>query len=63
MFVMDGELADHIADGTPVHRIRAIALEKGMQTLLGNALEKARAGVTSLEEILRTVPYRILSGG
>jgi hypothetical protein len=25
-------------------------------------LEKARAGVTSLEEILRTVPYRILVG-
>jgi len=63
MFVMDGELADLIADGTSIHRIRAAALEKGMQTLLGNALEKARAGVTSLEEILRTVPYRILSGG
>lgn len=63
LFAMDGELADLIADGTPVHRIRAAALEKGMQTLLGNALDKARAGITSLEEILRTVPYRILSGG
>ena len=63
LFVMDGELADLIADGTSVHRLRAAALEKGMQTLLGNALEKARSGITSLEEILRTVPYRILSGG
>ncbi|HEX4961866.1 MAG TPA: GspE/PulE family protein [Thermoanaerobaculia bacterium] len=62
LFVMDGELADLIADGTPVHRIRTAALEKGMQTLLDNALEKARAGTTSLEEILRTVPYRILTG-
>ncbi|MEA2602209.1 MAG: ral secretion pathway protein [Acidobacteriota bacterium] len=62
LFVMDGELADLIADGTPVHRIRVAALEKGMQTLLGNALEKARAGTTSLAEILRTVPYRILTG-
>jgi type II secretory ATPase GspE/PulE/Tfp pilus assembly ATPase PilB-like protein len=59
---MDGELADLIADGTPVHRLRAAAREKGMQTLLDNALEKARAGTTSLEEILRTVPYRILTG-
>ena len=63
LFVMDGELADLIADGTPVHRIRSAALEKGMQTLLDNALEKARAGITSLEEILRTVPYRMLVGG
>jgi general secretion pathway protein E len=62
LFVMDGELADLIADGTPVHRIRAAAREKGMHSLLDNALEKARAGATSLEEILRTVPYRILTG-
>ncbi len=62
LFVMDGELADLIADGTPVHRLRAAAREKGMQSLLDNALEKARAGTTSLEEILRTVPYRILTG-
>jgi len=34
-----------------------------METLLGNALAKARSGVTSLAEILRTVPYRILAGG
>jgi general secretion pathway protein E/type IV pilus assembly protein PilB len=62
LFVVDGDLADLITDGTPVHRIRAAAREKGMQTLLDNALEKARAGTTSLEEILRTVPYRILTG-
>jgi general secretion pathway protein E len=62
LFVMDGELSDLIADGTPVHRLRTAAREKGMQSLLDNALEKARAGTTSLEEILRTVPYRILTG-
>jgi type II secretory ATPase GspE/PulE/Tfp pilus assembly ATPase PilB-like protein len=62
LFVLDGEMADLIADGTPIHRIRDAAIESGMQTLLGNALEKARSGVTSLAEILRAVPYRILSG-
>ncbi|HKI05613.1 MAG TPA: GspE/PulE family protein [Thermoanaerobaculia bacterium] len=61
LFVLDHETADLIAAGTPLHRIRAAAIEKGMQPLLENALAKARAGITSLEEILRTVPYRQLS--
>jgi len=61
LFVLDGDLADQITEGAPVHRIRAAAVEKGMQTLPGNGLERARAGVTSLEEILRVVPYRILT--
>lgn len=60
LFVLDPEMADLIAAGTPLHRIRAAAIEKGMQPLVENALEKARAGTTSLEEILRTVPYRQL---
>ncbi len=55
------ELADLVADGAPVHRIRQAAVEKGMKTLLDNGLDKARAGITSLEEVLRTVPYRILT--
>jgi type II secretory ATPase GspE/PulE/Tfp pilus assembly ATPase PilB-like protein len=62
LFVLDGELADLLAEGAPIHRIRAMAMEKGMKTLLDDALEKARAGITSLEEILRSVPYRILEG-
>jgi general secretion pathway protein E len=62
LFVLDGELADLLAEGAPIHRLRAAALEKGMKTLLDDALEKARAGITSLEEILRAVPYRILEG-
>jgi type II secretory ATPase GspE/PulE/Tfp pilus assembly ATPase PilB-like protein len=61
LFVLDGDLADQITEGAPVHRIRAAAVEKGMQTLPANGLERARAGVTSLEEILRVVPYRILA--
>ncbi|HEX6898917.1 MAG TPA: GspE/PulE family protein [Thermoanaerobaculia bacterium] len=60
LFVVDHDLADLVADGAPIHRVRAVAVEKGMQPLVENALEKARAGLTSLEEILRTVPYRML---
>ncbi|HYO15084.1 MAG TPA: GspE/PulE family protein [Thermoanaerobaculia bacterium] len=62
LFVLDGELADLVAEGAPIHRIRAAAVDKGMKSLLDDALEKARAGTTSLEEILRAVPYRILEG-
>jgi type II secretory ATPase GspE/PulE/Tfp pilus assembly ATPase PilB-like protein len=62
LFVLDHELADLIAEGAPIHRVRAVAIEKGMRSLLDNGLDKARAGLTSLEEILRTVPYRMLGG-
>jgi len=57
---MNEELADLVADGAPVHRLRAEARAQGMQTLLDDALDKARAGTTSLAELLRTLPYRLL---
>ncbi|RPH53326.1 type II/IV secretion system protein, partial [bacterium] len=62
LFVLDGELADLVTEGAPIHRVRAAAMDKGMKSLLDDGLEKARAGITSLEEILRAVPYRILEG-
>ncbi len=60
LFAMDEDLADLIADGAPVHRLRAAARDHGMRTLLDDALDKARTGVTSLAELLRTLPYRLL---
>jgi type II secretory ATPase GspE/PulE/Tfp pilus assembly ATPase PilB-like protein len=63
LFVMDAELSDLVAEGAPIHRIRSTAVEKGMRTLRDDALAKAREGVTSLAEVLRVVPYRILQGG
>jgi general secretion pathway protein E/type IV pilus assembly protein PilB len=62
LFVLDSELADLIAEKTPVHQIRAAAQARGMKTLFDDAVRKARLGLTSLEEILRAVPYRILEG-
>jgi type II secretory ATPase GspE/PulE/Tfp pilus assembly ATPase PilB-like protein len=63
LFVPDEELADRIAHSEPVHRLRALARNKGMRTLLDDALAKARAGLIPLSEIVRAVPYRILEGG
>ncbi|HWN45461.1 MAG TPA: type II/IV secretion system protein [Thermoanaerobaculia bacterium] len=62
LFVLDSELADLVAEKAPVHQIRSAALDKGMKTLFDDAARKARLGLTSLDEILRTVPYRILEG-
>jgi general secretion pathway protein E len=63
LFVLDPELADLVADRAPIHQVRSMAIGKGMKTLLDDAVRKARTGVTTLEEILRTVPYRMLAGG
>ncbi|MES1241889.1 MAG: GspE/PulE family protein [Acidobacteriota bacterium] len=63
LFVLDSELADLIAERAPIHQVRSLAIGKGMRTLVDDAVRKARAGATSLEEILRTVPYRMLAGG
>ncbi len=62
LFVLDSELADLVAERAPIHQVRSMAIGKGMKTLVDDALRKARAGVTTLEEILRTVPYRMLAG-
>ena len=63
LFVFDSELADLVAQKVPVHQIRAAAIERGMKTLFDDATRKARLGLTSLAEILRTVPYQILERG
>ena len=62
LFVPDSELADLISGGAPLHRLRARAIEKGMRTLRDDALGKAREGLTTLSEVVRAVPYRILEG-
>jgi type II secretory ATPase GspE/PulE/Tfp pilus assembly ATPase PilB-like protein len=61
LFVLDSELADRVADDAPSHELRRRAQDKGMRTLLDDALEKARAGTIPLAEVLRAVPYRMLA--
>jgi type IV pilus assembly protein PilB len=38
-----------------VDQIKKIAIEEGMRTLLSDGLEKAKQGVTSIEEVMRVV--------
>lgn len=63
LFVPDEDLADLIAHGEPANRLRAAARERGMRSILDDALAKARVGLVPLSEILRAVPYRILERG
>lgn len=50
MFV-DDAMRELIGSSAPVHKIRAYALEKGMQGIFENAMEKALAGVTDMDEV------------
>lgn len=45
-----------LADDASARTVHAAAVDTGMHPLLENGLEKARAGLTSLDEILRVAP-------
>jgi type IV pilus assembly protein PilB len=52
---MDAALRDLITKNEAEHRIRAHAQSTGMLPLIDHGLEKVKAGVTSIEELLRVV--------
>ncbi len=49
------EIQKLILSNASNHEIKRVAMEQGMVTLRGNALKKVKAGITSLEEMLRVV--------
>jgi general secretion pathway protein E len=61
LLLVDEELQDLIATGAPRHEVRQRVAGRGFRTMLDDALEKARAGTTTLDEIVRVVPYRQIS--
>lgn len=54
LFVPDDEVKEMIASGASLKVIREIAVEKGMAPLVLDGLEKVKAGIVSVEEVLRT---------
>ena len=54
LFVPDDEIAEMINDHISTKKLRAKALEKGMVPLQADGIEKVKAGIVSIEEILRT---------
>jgi type II secretory ATPase GspE/PulE/Tfp pilus assembly ATPase PilB-like protein len=44
-----------------MHQLRHHARRAGMRTLVEDGLDKAAAGITSLAELLRVVPQRLIA--
>ena len=60
LFAMTPNISHMIVDGVPAHALREQARADGMRTLFGDGLGKVRVGVTTLDELRRVVPYRII---
>ncbi len=54
LFIPDDEVADMIDERISSKKLRAKAIEKGMVPLQMDGLEKVKAGIISIEEVLRT---------
>jgi general secretion pathway protein E len=53
LLVMDNELRLEVQRRRGSEELRAMAVEKGMRTLLDDGVRAARAGLTTIEEVLR----------
>jgi len=58
LFIVDDEIQRLIQQETPVPDLQETAIHKGMKPLMVDGLLKVRHQLTTLEEILRVVPYR-----
>ena len=64
LFELKPPITDLVLRGGSGEELRVLAREKGMQTLRENGIQKAVAGLTSIEEVLRvTSPEPMLTGG
>ena len=54
LFVPDDEVMELINDHVSTKKLRSKALEKGMVPLYADGIEKVKAGIVSIEEVLRT---------
>jgi type II secretory ATPase GspE/PulE/Tfp pilus assembly ATPase PilB-like protein len=52
---MNGKVADLIAKNASEAEITAAAQAQGMTTMLEDGLKKVKAGLTTLEEVLRVI--------
>jgi general secretion pathway protein E len=57
-FEVAGEAREHVRAGVDSHAIETAALRSGMTTMTADAIEKARAGSTSVAEALRIAAIR-----
>lgn len=53
LFIPDDDIHDKITQGETLKAVRQAAVQKGMKPLYLDGLEKVRAGITTIDEILR----------
>ncbi len=58
LLVLDAELQDLIASGAHNAQIRKHAREHFFKTMVDDGLEKIAAGLTTVDELIRVIPYR-----
>ena len=58
IFVVDKEIAKALGKGAEVDELRALAISRGMKTMLDDGLLKLKE--TTLSELLRVIPYEIV---
>ena len=54
LFVPDEEIKELINDNASLKKLRQMAIKKGMAPLIIDGLEKVKAGIVTVEEVLRT---------
>ncbi|HWP47857.1 MAG TPA: ATPase, T2SS/T4P/T4SS family [Candidatus Limnocylindrales bacterium] len=57
ILMINGEIRELISQRAPERKIREAALKGGMKSLIENALEKLKQGITTLEELERVVLF------
>jgi type II secretory ATPase GspE/PulE/Tfp pilus assembly ATPase PilB-like protein len=58
LLLVDAGMQDLIATGAHNAQIRKYAQEHSFKTMVDDALEKIAAGLTTLDELIRVIPYR-----
>ena len=61
LFVPNEEIMEMINEGASLKNLRAMALETGMISLQSDGIEKVKAGIVSIEEVLRTTQAEVQS--
>lgn len=56
MLFIDSEVEDAIYQGQTAREIKAMAVRKGMKSLRTSGLDRVRAGITTLDEVLHHTP-------
>jgi type IV pilus assembly protein PilB len=59
LFVPNEQIMDMISDRVALKKLRAKALQNGMVSLQSDGIEKVRAGIVSIEEVLRTTQAEV----